>query len=688
MDHIKGTPLAGVSSQRYPWGTSVSFPTIEAYMRKRLIPVLLFAIGACSNDPPTDPGILATTVHVTYPASFVIVGETVQLSASVLDASGNPVPAATLEWSSSQTAVATVNSSGAVLGRSQGSASITARYGTASASVLIQVDAEACTSELSLSVGEVRQIRGASALGCITLAPSTNAEEYLFVVGNAKAEQDAVFSYTATLTGTAAVQGRVAPSPWLRADDRVQVREMTHPQRVEARLRAYERAATRDALPNTQRRRSVEVTGAALSVHAAQRDVGDTLTIRVPNLAPGKDICRDFITTRAVVRAISDRAIMLEDVASPPGKMTIQDYQGLAEEFDDIIFPTDTLWFGSPTDLNSDQRVSIVYTPEVNKLTPAGSTGIVGGFFFGGDIIRRSEYPETAPCRNQTNEQEIFYILAPDPQGTINGNARTTAGVRQVTRGTIAHEFQHMINQSVRQYNPQVKSLEVAWLNEAMSHFAEEAVGRAIRGFSDFESLNAFDINPDTNNQGDYLAYFRQNQTRFLRWNVRPDTSSPTSQKAENQLASRGAAWALVRYAADHYSNNNAKAFFRSLAVGPETDITNLILRSGNRPFDEIIGGWLVANYADNRGIPNLATKYSYVSWDMPGILRAANGDTLALKIDEFPGNYSSQAHSGSGNFYHYDRPAQSGAVTLQLKSVQGVSLSTPDARVWILRVN
>jgi hypothetical protein len=79
----------------------------------------------------------------------------------------------------------------------------------------------------------------------------------------------------------------------------------------------------------------------------------------------------------------------------------------------------------------------------------------------------------------QTNEQEIFYLLAADPTGEFS-DARSTALVRGDAR-TIAHEFQHMINQWIRQFNPAVDEFEVDWLNEGLLHFAEEAVGRASR---------------------------------------------------------------------------------------------------------------------------------------------------------------------------------------------------------------
>lgn len=421
-----------------------------------------------------------------------------------------------------------------------------------------------------------------------------------------------------------------------------------------------------------------------MQISAALADVGDTVTVRVPNLNTGKSICADAVSVRAVVRTVSQRAVILEDIASPSGRLTTADYQAIAQEFDTVIYPTDTLWFGAPTDLNSDSRVSILYTPEVNKLTPASSTGIVGGFFFGGDLIRRTEYPTSNPCRNQTNEQEIFYLLAPDPQGTINGNARTTAGVRQVTRGTIAHEFQHMINQSVRQYNPQVKAFETPWLNEGLAHFAEEAVGRAVSGFSEFQSLRTVDVNPSAVNQNDYLAFYRQNLTRFRFWMLKPDTASPTSQRARTELAARGAAWALVRYAADQYANGNAKAFFRRLVVGPEIDVTNLVLRTG-RTFDEVIGGWLVANYTDGL-VPPFATRYQYSSWDVRDVMSGVNSGTFPLLVTGFPGNFTSTAYSGSGNYYLHTRPA-TGSQTLRLTTPSGGTIANSGARVWVARV-
>jgi hypothetical protein len=658
-------------------------------MSKRLVFLAALSLAACDGDGNTGPSAGVNTISVSAAAAFGLVGDSVLFTARVIDGNGQVITGAEVQWTSSNAAVATVSSTGYATARGPGTTTITARSGSASASTTFEVDPNPCTAPTAFAQGEVRRYRGAVAFGCATLTAINVNQDFLHIVGNARAQQDDTLTYTYSLSGIGAAAVSPSADYGLRDPrDILQLQGMAQVDDVERRLRAYERGITADALPGVQRTRgAVSRAGAPLAVLAAVADVGDTVTIRVPNLQPGKNICRDFISVRAVVRAVSRRATMMEDLASPSGRLTSTDYQEISKEFDDIIYPTDTLWFGSPTDLNNDQRVSILYTPEVNKLTPANSTGIVGGFFFGGDLIRRSEYPSTNDCRNQTNEQEIFYLLAPDPAATINGNARTTAGVRQVTRGTIAHEFQHMINQSVRQYNPEVKAFEAPWLNEGMSHFAEEAVGRAVSGFSDFQSLRTANVNPSQVNQNDYLAFYRQNLTRFRYWMLRPDTASPTSDRARDGLPSRGAAWALVRYAADQFSGGNARAFFRRLALGPETDITNLVLRTG-RPFDEVIGGWLVANYADGLPIPGLDPRYSYTSWDLRDVMSGVNNGVFPLLVNNFPGTFTSQAFSGSGNYYLHRRQAGSGAVTINLRTPGGSPMTSPNARIWVVRLN
>ena len=109
--------------------------------------VVSFALGCSSSsdagggDPPTPEPVASVTV--TSAQSSVVVGASVQMSVTTLDASGNTLTGRTVAWSTSDAAVASVNTSGSVTGESIGEATITAtsegRNGSASITVLTDV---------------------------------------------------------------------------------------------------------------------------------------------------------------------------------------------------------------------------------------------------------------------------------------------------------------------------------------------------------------------------------------------------------------------------------------------------------------------------------------------------------------------------------------------------------------------
>lgn len=94
-----------------------------AIMRVRILPsallVGLHALGGCgSGEPPTGGASIPTvaTIQLTSPAMTVVVGGTIQFTATPRDAVGNPLGGRSLAWSSSNPAIATVTSDGLVTG--------------------------------------------------------------------------------------------------------------------------------------------------------------------------------------------------------------------------------------------------------------------------------------------------------------------------------------------------------------------------------------------------------------------------------------------------------------------------------------------------------------------------------------------------------------------------------------------
>jgi hypothetical protein len=93
----------------------------------RLTPVVLIGLlAACGGGSNLGPSSNVASLTISLPSTNVTVGQTVQLTASVLDASGNPLSGHTVTWASSAPAVLSVSATGLVTAAAEGQATITA----------------------------------------------------------------------------------------------------------------------------------------------------------------------------------------------------------------------------------------------------------------------------------------------------------------------------------------------------------------------------------------------------------------------------------------------------------------------------------------------------------------------------------------------------------------------------------
>ena len=100
----------------------------------------LVAAAGCDDAPTVTVDPVPARVIITPPsANLGAAGQTVQLVAAVLDASGNPIPNASVEWSSADSAVATVDATGLVTAAAAGTATITAQSGAVEGTARITV---------------------------------------------------------------------------------------------------------------------------------------------------------------------------------------------------------------------------------------------------------------------------------------------------------------------------------------------------------------------------------------------------------------------------------------------------------------------------------------------------------------------------------------------------------------------
>src|SRR5262245_44606668 len=103
---------------------------------KRFASLILAAMMACGGaggesiggpgSPNQPPQPVVASVTVTPPAAALVVGDTIAMSASARDASGNPMTGRAVAWSASPVSVATISSSGLVTAIGAGTVTVTA----------------------------------------------------------------------------------------------------------------------------------------------------------------------------------------------------------------------------------------------------------------------------------------------------------------------------------------------------------------------------------------------------------------------------------------------------------------------------------------------------------------------------------------------------------------------------------
>src|SRR5207253_166333 len=137
-----GNPLSG---RTVTWSSSnaavatVSSSGLVSGVTPGSVTITATSEGKSGTSTITVTPVPVASVEVTPATASVQAGQTVQLTATPRDAVGNPLSGRTVTWSTSNTAVATVNSSGLVSGVTPGTATITAasegKSGTSSVTV-------------------------------------------------------------------------------------------------------------------------------------------------------------------------------------------------------------------------------------------------------------------------------------------------------------------------------------------------------------------------------------------------------------------------------------------------------------------------------------------------------------------------------------------------------------------------
>lgn len=525
------------------------------------------------------------------------------------------------------------------------------------------LDCSAATTR-SLAVGEHQILNPADVGACVRLpAAGPGGAEHLYIPLATSGQEtpngvSSPYLVSSVSAGTAAPPA--LPSPKLSAFRRPAPAHSFH-----HRLRARERAMATERSPVLFNQGRLEAGRGVPPV------VGDQRTFDVCSSSS----CDEFVQTTATARSVGQRVAIFVDNAAPSGGYTDPDLDRVRTLFDQFLYPIDTVAFGRESDIDGNGVVLVVLTQTVNALSPnCDDTGrVILGYFFGADLLPRSS------SNPGSNEAEVFFGLVPDPGNPQCSISTDEANSRLPT--TFIHEFQHMIS-----FNQHVLirggSAEDTWLNEGLSHFAEELGGRQIPNSecpSSTSCANEFLGLGDLANAFEYLA---RPDSFFL---VEPGNST-------GSLEERGANWLFMRWLADNFASDTTLGtdLTRALVATNQVGSTNVAARTGVA-FSTLVGEWQLTNYLDDlSGFSVPGARLRYKSWNFR-LVADSNGRPFPLEPDSTDGTdygHSGILRAGSGRHVRVVQPAGAPSVDLRLTNASGGALpGSIEPRIALVRI-
>ena len=357
--------------------------------------------------------------------------------------------------------------------------------------------------------------------------------------------------------------------------------------------------------------------------------------------------CSRFDRVGARVKALRTKIAIYVDTLAPPGGLDSTALDALAAVFDQRLYSIDTAAFGVESDIDSNTVVMVLMTNTVNKLVPAAEcqSGFIAGFFFGVDLDPRFRND------SRSNKGEVFYTIVADPAATLSC-AHSGAEVQAFVPVTLIHEFQHMISFNQHVLERGSPNGELLWLNEGLSHYAEELGGRS---YELDPSARRADCTVGTTPCRFYGGNFL-NAYDYL------DTTSkhfllPT--EGIGTLTERGAAWLFVRYLVDHYATGTTTASWdtltRSLVQTSRSGAANIEFVTGAK-FDSVVSRWALANWVTDA--PAAPPELKYESWNLHAVFSSLH----TQRSGDFPKFYPLEPTVSAGRAVNLSGTLRSGS--------------------------
>ena len=473
---------------------------------------------------------------------------------------------------------------------------------------------------VSLGIYGVRTVTGSggvsfSSAGRYAVIPQFAATADFATGTNRATVADFPFTIGGLGTLTANVAQNSVPAPSLNVVDNFHMRMRTIERDESPRAIAY--------MQTLKNRPPV-----SLSVQAAQAQAQVSREFRVLSSLTANT----YTTVTARLLYTGTNILLYVDEQAPTtGGFSDTEYGNFGRQFDTDLFPVDVNAFGATSDIDANGKTFVLFTPIVNRLTlNSGQCGsYVAGFFNGADLSGSTN----------ANRAEIFYSSVPgEPAGGPTCTPLRADVVRNAAPATFIHELQHMIsfNQHVLIRNG---SSENIWLNEGLSHMAEELGGKVYEARYPCPNLppcppagrgSTAQIFPDSA-QG-FLPPNFGNAYDFFSSRLEFSLTSPTS---FGTIEERGVAWLFLRWLVDQKGDARLGQLVQTRNVGT----ANVEAVAGEN-FTVLFADFLAATLLDDypgAAPGEIPTRYQFTSRNLRAIYARLNQVQAAAYPTPYP---------------------------------------------------
>ena len=390
--------------------------------------------------------------------------------------------------------------------------------------------------------------------------------------------------------------------------------------------------------------------------------------------------CLQRDTVRAVVRLRGANAIWLEDLANPPGGLTVSELTTLDAFYASHAKPVHDAYFGGLPDVDGNERFLVLMTKDVN-------VSGYGGFVWSGDF-RVSSTGWTS------NEAEIFYGVVPDSSG-VHGRAWTRQEILDYYPSLLTHEVTHIIQRGASILSG--AGYKTTWEAEGGATLSEQLVAYRLfghestpnRGWAAYDSGRA------------WYSEWVSGMAHFFGWDPhyyygRRVPGAPhqcswvgrPSQGNDGPCRNRRAAYdvpsMLLRYMMDRYGGDytgGEQALMRRLTQSPYVGYASLE-EVAERPIEALLADFYMSLWMDLHGVDWLQ------SWDLADIWRRF-GEEAWLR--PYASTASAHQHdwtirAGSGALLRWS-PGGALAPTSLKVTPPGGGRTPAHISLWVLRI-